>query len=314
MASDAPLNGLSLIKDGWFMERNSQWPGIAQTLEVVKVLHHEMTDFQDLLVFESTQWGKVLVLDGVIQMSERDECSYQEMLTHLPMFAHENPKQVLIIGGGDGGVLREVVKHSMVEKATMCEIDKGVVEASKKFLPKQCLGFGHPKSELRIGDGLAFAKETPDNTFDVIIVDSSDPVGPAAGLFSKEFYDNAHRILKPGGIIATQGESLWIHQELLETVVKENLGNFDSAEYASIQVPTYPSGMIGIFLGRKSYGTGKASSCRNAGRPVPADMELNYYTAEMHTAAFALPAFLLKKLRAIRPQDGARLQWNAASQ
>lgn len=311
MAADGPLDGATLIKDGWFMEKNSQWPGQANSLEVKQVLEHKKSDFQDILVFESTTWGNVLVLDGVIQVTERDEMSYQEMLTHLPMFAHENPERVLIIGGGDGGVLREVVKHSCVQKATMCEIDSGVVEASKRHFPKQATGFGHERAELRIGDGLAFAKEAADCTFDVIIVDSSDPVGPAEGLFSKEFYANAHRILKPGGILATQGECLWVHADLIEEVVKDNLAPFASAEYASMQVPTYPSGQIGCILGRKAYASDKAASCRAVARALPEDMDLTYYTEEMHTAAFALPAFLRKRLAAIRPQeqDHGKLQW-----
>jgi spermidine synthase len=302
-----------LIKDGWFMEKNSQWPGQANSLEVKTVLDHTKSDFQDILVFESTTWGNVLVLDGVIQMSERDEMSYQEMLTHLPMFAHECPKNVLIVGGGDGGVLREVVKHETVEKVTMCEIDGGVVDAAKKFFPKQSTGFDHPKAKLVIGDGLAFAKEVADETFDVIVVDSSDPVGPAEGLFSPEFYANARRILKPGGVLCTQGECLWVHEELIESVLKENLAPFAIAEYASMQVPTYPSGQIGCFLGRKAGG--KETSCRSLARDVPSGMDLRYYTEDMHTAAFALPAFLRRRLEAAvaKARDpeakDARLEW-----
>jgi spermidine synthase len=292
-----PIDCASLIKDGWFMEKNPQWPGQATSLEVKEVLLHKKTDFQDLMVFKSTTWGNVMVLDGVIQLTEKDEMSYQEMLTHIPMFSHPEPKQVLIIGGGDGGVLREVVKHTCVEKVTMCEIDGGVPEASKKFFPNQSTGFGHEKANLVIGDGLAFAKNAADATYDVIVVDSSDPVGPAEGLFSKEFYDNAHRILKPGGILGTQGECLWVHADLIETVLKENGAAFASAEYASMQVPTYPSGQIGAFVGRKAFSdTAKDPSCKVPARGVPQDMDLNYYTSAMHSAAFALPAFLMKRL------------------
>jgi len=313
-AQEGPLNAATLIKDGWFMEKNSQWPGQANSLEVKQVLSHAKSDFQDIMVFESTTWGNILVLDGVIQMSERDECSYQEMLTHLPMFAHECPKQVLIVGGGDGGVLREVVKHSCVEKATMCEIDGGVVEAAKKFFPKQNTGFAHPKADLQIGDGLAFAKAAADETYDVIVVDSSDPVGPAEGLFSPEFYANAHRILKPGGLLCCQGECLWVHADLIETVLRDNLAPFAGVEYASMQVPTYPSGQIGCVLGRKAYADGsKKVSCQNPVRPVPGDMDLHYYTEEMHPAAFALPAFLKKRLDAAVPaskrQGASTMKW-----
>mmetsp|Transcript_27331 Transcript_27331/g.63726 ORF Transcript_27331/g.63726 Transcript_27331/m.63726 type:complete len:302 (+) Transcript_27331:83-988(+) len=298
-AAEEQLDGSTLIENGWFMEKNQQWPGQANSLQVKEVLLHEKTKFQDLLVFESTDWGRVLILDGVIQITSRDEMSYQEMMAHLPMFAHENPKQVLIIGGGDGGVLREVCKHDCIEKATMCEIDEGVVNASKKFFPEISCGFSHPKANLIIGDGVGFAVDAAENTYDVIIVDSSDPVGPAEKLFSEEFYINAARILKPGGVMCTQGECLWVHSELIESLLKDNGKHFASAEYASIQVPTYPSGQIGAFLARKAFtDTSLDASCRVPRRSVPEGMPLRYYSAEMHSAAFALPAFLRKRLYA----------------
>jgi len=301
-AAEDQIDGTTLIKDGWFMEKNPQWPGQATSLEVKKVLLHKKTDFQDLLVFESTHWGMVLVLDGVIQLTEKDEMSYQEMMAHVPLFAHEAPKQVLIIGGGDGGVAREVLKHKCVDQVTHCEIDAGVVEAAKAYFPTLAVGFGNPKGKLVIGDGLAFAKEAADCSYDVIIVDSSDPVGPAEGLFSKEFYTNAHRILRPGGILCTQGECLWIHADLIEEVLKENGAPFASAEYASMQVPTYPSGQIGSFIGRKAFAdTSRDASCRKPLRDIPSDMEFRYYTGDMHTAAFALPAFLKQRLAGKEP-------------
>lgn len=302
-ADGAPASdSTSLIENGWFIEKNSQWPGQANALQVKEVILHKKTKFQDLLVFESTDWGKVLVLDGVIQLTERDEMSYQEMMAHLPLFAHTKPTDVLIIGGGDGGVLREVVKHECVERITHCEIDDGVVEASKAYFPSVACAFGNSKVNLMIGDGVAFAEAAKDDSWDVIIIDSSDPVGPAEKLFSKEFYVNAHRILKPGGVLCSQGECLWVHTELIEKMLKENGAAFACAEYASIQVPTYPSGQIGAFLARKSStGADEDPSCRAARRSVPEDMDLRYYSEEMHKAAFALPAFLQRKLRPTAP-------------
>jgi len=287
----------SLIQDGWFMEKNSQWPGQANSVKVKEVLLHKKTEYQDLMVFKSTDWGNVLILDGVIQLTERDEMSYQEMMAHLPLFAHSQPLNVLIIGGGDGGVLREVVKHDCVERVTMCEIDGGVVEASKTF--------NHPKVNLIIGDGVGFAEKAAKDTYDVMIIDSSDPVGPAEKLFSKEFYDNAERILKPGGVLCSQGECLWIHSDLIEKMLKENGASFASAEYASIQVPTYPSGQIGAFLARKAGGSGSAT-CAKPLRPIPDGMDLRYYSAGMHEAAFALPTFLHKKLYSSEPDAKRR--------
>lgn len=312
--AEGPLNCASLIENGWFMEKNRQWPGQANSLQVKQVLLHKKTDFQDLMVFESTAWGRVLVLDGVIQLTERDEMSYQEMMAHLPLFAHSSPSEVLIIGGGDGGVLREVVKHDCVTRVTHCEIDGGVIDASKQFFPSVSCAFNNPKVNVIVGDGVGFAEKAAAATYDVVIIDSSDPVGPAEKLFSKEFYSNAHRILKPGGIICSQGECLWIHTDLIEGMLSEFGEPFASAEYANIQIPTYPCGQIGAFMARKDDpACSLAPTCRFPRRPVPEGMELRYYSPDLHTASFALPAFVQQKLcsgqkglKGFKPQ---RLAW-----
>merc|ERR1719223_629494 len=166
------------IENGWFKETTALWPGQAMTLEVKEILHVEQSKFQDVLVFQSVSYGNVLVLDGVIQATERDEFAYQEMISHLPMNSHPDPKNILVIGGGDGGVLREVVKHESIESVTLVEIDEMVVKVSKKFLPAMAAGFSHPKVNLVIGDGFEYLKNHT-GTYDVIITDSSDPVGPA---------------------------------------------------------------------------------------------------------------------------------------
>lgn len=174
------------------------------TLKVEKVLHHEKSLYQDVLIFKSTDYGNVLVLDNVVQATERDEFSYQEMITHLAMNSHPNPKKVLVIGGGDGGVLREVVKHDSVEEAILCDIDEAVIRLSKQFLPHMAVGFEHPKSKVHVGDGFKFLDDYK-NTFDVIITDSSDPEGPAESLFQKPYFQLLHDALREGGVITTQG-------------------------------------------------------------------------------------------------------------
>ena len=196
------------------------------TLRVKKVLHHEKSKYQDVLIFESTDYGRVLVLDNVIQATERDEFSYQEMITHLAMNSHPNPKKVLVIGGGDGGVLREVVKHDCVEEAILCDIDEvrpslvprlfnpgcpanstfsqAVIRLSKEYLPSMSVGFDHPKSKVHVGDGFKFLDDYK-NAFDVIITDSSDPEGPAESLFQKPYFQLLHDALREGGVITTQG-------------------------------------------------------------------------------------------------------------
>jgi len=192
------------IKDGWFREISDMWPGQAMTLKVNQIIHHEKSQYQDVLIFESSDYGMVLVLDNVIQCTERDEFAYQEMITHLGMFAHPNPKKVLVIGGGDGGVLREVVKHEGVEEAVLCDIDEAVIRLSKKYLPGMSVGFQHPKVKVHVGDGFKFLEDYKD-TFDVIITDSSDPEGPAESLFKKPYFELLHGALREGGVITTQG-------------------------------------------------------------------------------------------------------------
>ncbi|KAI9813458.1 MAG: putrescine aminopropyltransferase [Pycnora praestabilis] len=174
------------------------------TLKVNQIIHHEKSKYQDVLIFESSDYGTVLVLDNVIQCTERDEFAYQEMITHLAMNAHPNPKKVLVIGGGDGGVLREVVKHDTVEEAILCDIDESVIRLSKKYLPGMAVGFQHPAVKTHIGDGFKFLADKK-NEFDVIITDSSDPEGPAESLFQKPYFELLYGALREGGVITTQG-------------------------------------------------------------------------------------------------------------
>ncbi|KAJ5985944.1 hypothetical protein N7522_013140 [Penicillium canescens] len=192
------------IQDGWFSEKSGMWPGQAMSLKVNQIIHHEKSKYQDVLVFESSDYGTVLVLDNVIQCTERDEFSYQEMITHLAMNSHPNPEKVLVIGGGDGGVLREVVKHASVKEATLCDIDEAVIRVSKKYLPGMAIGFQHPNAHTHVGDGFEFLKNRQ-NEFDVIITDSSDPEGPAESLFQKPYFELLKSALREGGVITTQG-------------------------------------------------------------------------------------------------------------
>eukprot|EP00168_Porphyra_purpurea_P020016 TRINITY_DN8238_c0_g1_i1.p1 TRINITY_DN8238_c0_g1~~TRINITY_DN8238_c0_g1_i1.p1 ORF type:complete len:387 (-),score=76.13 TRINITY_DN8238_c0_g1_i1:31-1074(-) len=196
--------GKDLIKDGWFSERGALWPGQAMSLQVTEVLYSGRSDFQDLLVFTNPTYGTVLVLDGVIQVTTRDEFAYQEMIAHLPLFAHPAPVDVLVIGGGDGGVLREVLKHPSVARAVLVEIDAAVVDASKRYLPALAAGFDDPRVEVVIADGAAYMDDHAD-AYDVIITDSSDPIGPAEVLFQPPFYAAMARCLRAGGSPAAKG-------------------------------------------------------------------------------------------------------------
>ncbi|CCX07718.1 Similar to Spermidine synthase; acc. no. Q9Y8H7 [Pyronema omphalodes CBS 100304] len=278
------------IQDGWFREINHMWPGQAMTLKVEKVLHHEKSLYQDVLIFKSTDYGNVLVLDNVIQCTERDEFSYQEMITHLAMNSHPNPKKVLVIGGGDGGVLREVVKHECVEEAILCDIDEAVIRLSKQFLPHMAAGFEHPKTTVHVGDGFKFLEDYK-NTFDVIITDSSDPDGPAEALFQKSYFELLNAALKEGGVITTQGsENQWLHLKLITELKKSCREVFPTVEYAYTTIPTYPSGQIGFMVCSKDANRDVSKPLRS----LPEDEEnkrYRYYNSKIHEASFVLPNF-----------------------
>ncbi|EKG13563.1 Spermine synthase [Macrophomina phaseolina MS6] len=283
------------IKDGWFREISDMWPGQAMTLKVNQVLHHEKSKYQDVLIFESSDYGTVLVLDNVIQCTERDEFSYQEMITHLAMNSHPNPKKVLVIGGGDGGVLREVVKHDCVEEAILCDIDEAVIRLSKKYLPGMSVGFQHPAVQTIVGDGFKFLADRQ-NEFDVIITDSSDPEGPAESLFQKSYFELLNGALREGGVITTQAENQWLHMPLIAKLMKDCKEVFPTVEYAYTTIPTYPSGQIGFMV-----------CCKDGNRDVKKPVRswsteeeeklCKYYSKEIHEASFVLPNFARKALR-----------------
>ena len=216
-----------------------------------QLLHHRRSRYQDILVFRSKTYGNVLVLDGVIQCTEKDEFSYQEMIANLPLCSHPTPRKVLIIGGGDGGVLWEVVKHPSVESVVQCEIDKDVTEVSKKFLPGMAIGYSSSKLTLHVGDGFEFMKQNQD-AFDVIITDSSDPMGPAESLCKESYYQLMKTALKEDGILCCQGECQWLHLDLIKEMRHFCKSLFPVVGYAYCTIPTYPSGQIGFMLCSKN--------------------------------------------------------------
>jgi spermidine synthase len=275
-------------------EMGGAWPGQAFSLQIEQVLFHEKSKYQDVLVFKSKTYGNVLILDGIIQCTERDEFAYQEMLAHLPLFAHPNPKRVLIIGGGDGGILREVLKHSSVEHVTMCEIDEMVIDVSKKYLPGMAEQFGNPKLNLFIGDGFEFLKNHK-NEFDVVITDSSDPVGPAESLFGKSYYQLLSESMKDGGILSSQAESVWLHLELISHMIEFTKQIFPTVKYASSIMSTYPSGTMGYLIAAKDD-RDVTQPARTLTSEEIKSMKLKFYNSELHSAAFILPTFVNQAL------------------
>jgi spermidine synthase len=269
----------------WFRESNLFWKGIQFSMEIQKVLHHEKSEYQDILIFKNEKFGNVLALDGVIQATEKDEFAYQEMMAHVPLHFHECPKNVLVIGGGDGGVLREVVKHSSIETVTLCEIDEAVVRLSKIYLPSMAVGFDSPKVNLVIQDGFEFLKNHV-NQYDVIITDSSDPVGPAESLFQPEFFQLLKNSLRDNGIICTQAECPWLHLEYISALVKKVSPMFEDLKYGMISLPTYPCGVIGQLICRKNTLLNE----------VREEVVGKYYDKNIHMAALELPVFIRNEI------------------
>jgi len=263
------------------------WPGQAFSLEVEQTLFDKKSEYQHIQVFKSKTYGTVLVLDGVIQATDRDEFAYQEMLTHVSLCSHPNPKKVLVIGGGDGGILREITKHNTVDEIVLCEIDNMVIEVSKQFLPNMALGFSDPRVKIHNGDGAEYVRGRK-GEFDVIIVDSSDPIGPAETLFTESFYAYMKQGLREGGIVCTQAECIWLHLDLIKTMVEFSKNLFTHVEYGFTTIPTYPCGQIGFLI------LSNAGSCKVPKRTI--DAEMKYYNSEIHSASFVLPQFARKAL------------------
>ena len=261
--------------------------GFGMTVQVTEELYSKRSEFQKIDVYQTSKLGRMLLLDGIIQLTEFDEFAYHEMLAHIPLFAHENPKRLLVVGGGDGGVLREAGKHPELEVMDICEIDAEVIETAKKFFPNVSCGYDDPRVAVHIADGSEFIKDRP-GYYDVIIVDSTDPGGPGAPLFGEQFYRDMKKALRPGGVIATQAESPYLLPDIVQRLYKVSEQVFRSVGYASILVPTYPTGTIGACV------AGDRDDIASPARPVPPELaaKLRYYNSKIHEAAFANPSFV----------------------
>ena len=286
------MTASNLIVDGWFREVNDKcFPGQGLALKVDEVLYHSESEFQDILVFKSSTYGNVLVLDGIIQATERDEFAYQEMISHVPLFAHNKPRKVLVIGGGDGGVLREVVKHSCVESATLVEIDETVINLSKKYLPGMACAFGNPKVQVKLQDGFQFLRETAETErYDVIITDSSDPEGPAEAFFQEEYFQLLNNALNEGGIVIAQAsENVWLNLPYIRQLVKTAGAVFPQVRYCYTTVPTYTSGQLGLIVCAKDSDVDLEHCVRS---PTSHEQDqMKYYNPGIHTASFVLPTW-----------------------
>ncbi|KAK3085100.1 hypothetical protein FSP39_024223 [Pinctada imbricata] len=272
---------------------------LASHAQHLKVTHNAwtcLTDEQRKKVQDSKSFGNVLVLDGIIQCSERDEFAYQEMIAHLPLSCHANPKKVLVVGGGDGGVVREVLKNPHVQNVVLCEIDDRVVEVSKVHLPHMAQSFGNPKLTVHIGDGVEYMKKHK-KQFDVIITDAPDPIGAAKGLFEENYYLSMKEALSPNGIICCQGENLYLDLPLIKGMLTFCNRLFPKVDYAYTMMPTYTGGHIGFVLCSINPDIDFKEPVQTYTQDEVEKMQLKYYNSEIHRAAFVLPQFARKELR-----------------
>lgn len=269
----------------WFTE--FQTKNLGFTCRVKETLFSAQSDFQEVAVVDSWEFGRMLVLDGVFQTSIFDEFIYHEMIAHIPLFTHPSPKNVLVIGGGDGGTVREVVRHAAVERVEMVEIDGVVVDVCKKYLPEisAALINNHPKLHLKIGDGIQHMKEA-DNKYDIIIVDCSDPIGPGEGLFTPAFYQDVYKALKEDGLFVQQTESPFYHQKLIKRLHKDISALFPITRMYLANIPLYPGGLHCFTMGSKKYDP----QCANTS-PI-SQIETRYYNQDIHKSCFVLPNFV----------------------
>ena len=279
----------------WYDE--TLYGDVAQRFRMGRVLYRDKTEHQDLVIFENPVLGRVMALDGVIQTTEGDEFIYHEMLTHVPILAHGRARRVAIVGGGDGGMLRRCLEHKAVERVTMVEIDRSVVDLSVAHLPSISAGaFDDPRANLVIADGCAFMKET-DERFDVIIVDSTDPHGPGAVLFTQAFYGDCKARLTPGGVLVTQnGVPFFQPGELKDS--HRRLGTlFRDASFFVAPVPSYYGGFMAFGWATDDESLRRQSADAIRPRFAAAGLKTRYYTPDIHAASFALPAFMLAALK-----------------
>ncbi len=261
-------------------------------LQASEVLHEVKTDHQHMVIFRNDTWGTVLMLDGVCQLTTSDEFVYHEMMAHVPLMALRKPERVLVVGGGDGGVLREVLKHPSVSKATLCEIDREVIDTALKYYPEiPGNAFDSARADIVIADGLKYVAET-DERFDAIIVDSSEPIGPSAVLHTRKFFADCKQALKKGGVLVTQNGLPFLFPDHLAGTTRVFASLFKRVAPYMCTQPCYFGGPFALNLATDKKSIIKADEKKLAKRMAKRGIrELKYWTPEVHTGAFALPAY-----------------------
>ncbi|MEZ5671931.1 MAG: polyamine aminopropyltransferase [Thiotrichaceae bacterium] len=280
------------LDKNWFSEINPQF-GVAFSLQIKEKLHEEQTQYQKISIYDTTDFGKLMTIDDLFMVTDRDNFLYHEMMSHPTLFTHLNPRHIVIIGGGDCGTLREVLKHPTVERATQVEIDERVTRLAEQYFPNLCESNQDPRANLLFEDGIKWMADAPDQSIDVIIIDSTDPVGPAEGLFNLAFYQQCRRVLREDGILVQQTESPLLHLPLLQSVHRAmREANFKNARTFQFPQCIYPSGWwTGTMAGNTDLAQFRIEAAKNK------TFTTHYYNPEIHQASFALPNFMSDALR-----------------
>jgi spermidine synthase len=279
-------------EQSWFTERHGR-SGSSFGLRIKERLHAEQTPYQTIEIYDTTDWGKLMVIDGCTMVSTRDNFLYHEMMSHPALFTHARAKRVVIIGGGDCGTLREVLKHEEVEHAVQVEIDERVTRLAEQYFPELCASNADPRAELRFADGIKYMAECEHESVDLVIVDSTDPVGPAEGLFNADFYASCHKALRPSGILVQQSESPLVHLDLIKQMrAAMRVADFSSVRTLTFPQPLYPTGWWSCTMARKGA---DLSGFRERGAATK-QFPTRYYNVDIHKAALALPEFMREAL------------------
>ncbi len=278
-------------QEGWIEEKFKDY--FCMKYKIKEVLFEGKSEFQAVKVVETEGHGRMLLNDGLVMVTERDEFVYHDMIAHVPLFAHSNPQKVLIIGGGDGGTAREVLRHQTIDKCVMVEIDKMVVDACIKFIPQTSSSLSDERLELIIEDGVKYLKSNNEK-FDIIIIDSTDPIGPACPLFGEEFYESVYASLSEDGIVVAQGESAFYEKEMQSKLLGIVASKFQISALYNFSNMTYPGGIWSFVYGSK--GTHPYNRLRED-RIMSFDGSFKYYNINIHRASFQLPSFMINELR-----------------
>jgi len=288
-----PASNDAVTKDAWYYE-DFEHTGSAIGFRITRKLEEVQSPFQKIEIFETTDWGNLMVIDGAMMVTTRDNFFYHEMMAHAPLFSHPRPNNVVIIGGGDCGTLREVLKHPGVVTAVQCDIDEQVTRMSEKYFPELCERNGDPRATVMFDDGIAYMANAAPESIDVIIVDSTDPVGPAEGLFNRAFYENCRKALRPDGLLVQQSESpLALMHLILDMRNAMRDAGFKDFRVLPFPQPCYPTGWWSCLIASKDSRDLTAFRKSDAAAKT---FDTNYYTADVHQGALAMPPLMQRAL------------------